>query len=288
MLSSSVAIRRCDRKTIPGPTTMTIRLPLAPLIAATAVLATATAAAAADLVPRRMEIALRFEPVPQNPQFKGGSGRMVIDLGGSRCTEYRLSRSTVAKLRFEGGTVDLVSEATITENGDGTQLAFAITDRVNGEVKRQETALARKTADGILVTSRNIAGGRLQLPRGVVLPIHHERLADAALADKRKALAVKIYNPEDTLTSIDQISYSFGGPLAEPLRKGAAAEKLMGNAPRYQVEMLRKDKTGKFRVREKLTRFANGVFVTSDTQFDNMRIKANLTGLKLPPQPPCR
>ncbi|RIK96039.1 MAG: DUF1849 domain-containing protein [Proteobacteria bacterium] len=244
--------------------------------------------AGTDLAPRRMEIALRFEPVPQNPQFKGGSGRMVIDLSGSRCTEYKLHRSTVAKLQFEGGTINLVSEATITENGEGTQLAFAITDRVNGEVKRQEAVVARKTPDGIVLTSRKLPGGSMQLPKGIVLPIHHERMADAALADKRKSLAVKIYNPEDTLTSIDQIVYTFGAEATGSLRKGHPAEQIMGNAPRYQVEMLRKDKAGKFRVREKLVRFANGVFTTSDALFDNMRIRASLTGLKLPPQPLCR
>ncbi len=242
---------------------------------------------AAELAPRRMEIALNFQPMPSNPQFKGGSGRMVINLTGSRCAGYRVIRTTTAKLNFTGGTVNLVSEATINENGDGTQLAFALTDRVNGEIKRQDSVMARRTAEGIMLTSRQLPGGQLRLPKGVVLPMHHERLADAALAGGRKTLAVNMYNPEDTITSIDQITYTFGDKMSDPLRKNHPAAQTMGAAPRYLVQMLRKDKNGKFRVRENLIRFANGVFTASDTRFDNMRIKAHLVSVKLPRPTPC-
>lgn len=246
-----------------------------------------TFAQAAELAPRRMEIALSFQPLPSNPQFKGGSGRMVINLTGSRCAGYRVIRTTTAKLNFTGGTINLASEATINENGDGTQLAFALTDRVNGEIKRQDSVVARRTAEGIVLTSRQLPGGQLRLPKGVVLPMHHERLADAALAEGRKTLAVNMYNPEDTITSIDQISYTFGGQVNDALRKDHPVAQTMGASPRYRVEMLRKDKNGKFRVRENLVRFANGVFTTSDTRFDNMRIKANLVSVKLPRPTPC-
>jgi hypothetical protein len=194
-------------------------------------------------------------------------------------------RHTVADLQFAGGAIKLISDATITENGDGTQLAFTITDRVNGEVKRQDTVVARKTPQGIVATSRQLPGGRLQLPAGVLLPLHHDRLSDAAVREK-KPLVASVYNPEDTLSSVERVTYRTGDEVTTPLPKGHPAAAL-ADAPRYRAEIVRHDKNGKFRVRENMTRYLNGVFTVSDTVFENMRIKADLASVKLLPQKPC-
>jgi hypothetical protein len=194
-------------------------------------------------------------------------------------------RHTVADLQFAGGAIKLISDATITENGDGTQLAFSITDRVNGEVKRQDTVVARKTPQGIVATSRQLPAGRLQLPAGVLLPLHHDRLSDAAVREK-KPLVASVYNPEDTLSSVERVTYRTGDEVTTPLPKGHPAAAL-ADAPRYRAEIVRHDKNGKFRVRENMTRYLNGVFTVSDTVFENMRIKADLASVKLLPQKPC-
>lgn len=235
--------------------------------------------------PRRMVLNLKFAPAKPSDPLKSGKGRMTIELSGSRCTEYRMIRHTVADLQFAGGAIKLISDATITENGDGTQLAFSITDRVNGEVKRQDTVVARKTPQGIVATSRQLPAGRLQLPAGVLLPLHHDRLSDAAVREK-KPLVASVYNPEDTLSSVERVTYRTGDEVTTPLPKGHPAAAL-ADAPRYRAEIVRHDKNGKFRVRENMTRYLNGVFTVSDTVFENMRIKADLASVKLLPQKPC-
>jgi hypothetical protein len=235
--------------------------------------------------PRRMVLNLKFAPAKPSDPLKSGKGRMTIELSGSRCTEYRMIRHTVADLQFAGGAIKLISDATITENGDGTQLAFSITDRVNGEVKRQDTVVARKTPQGIVATSQQLPAGRLQLPAGVLLPLHHDRLSDAAVREK-KPLVASVYNPEDTLSSVERVTYRTGDEVKTPLPKGHPAAAL-ADAPRYRAEIVRHDKNGKFRVRENMTRYLNGVFTVSDTVFENMRIKADLASVKLLPQKPC-
>lgn len=239
----------------------------------------------ADGTPRRMVFNLKFAPAKASDQIRSGNGRMTIELSGSRCTEYRVIRHTVANLQFAGGAIKLVSDAALTENSDGTQLAFSITDRVNGEIKRQDSLVARKTPQGIVATSRNLPGGRLQLPAGVLLPLYHDRLADAAVR-ARKPLVASVYNPEDTLSSVERITYRTGDEVKTPLPKGHPAA-AMADAPRYRVEILRNDKNGKLRVRENMTRYLNGVFTVSDTVFENMRIKADLAAVTLLPRKPC-
>ncbi|MCO5131395.1 MAG: cell envelope integrity EipB family protein [Xanthobacteraceae bacterium] len=239
----------------------------------------------ADGTPRRMIFNLDFTPAKASDQLRSGRGRMTIELSGSRCTEYKVIRHTVANLQFAGGAIKLVSDMAMTENSNGTQLAFSITDRVNGEVKRQDTLVARKTPQGIVATSRQLPGGRLQLPANVLLPLYHDRLADAAVREK-KPLVAPVYNPEDTLSSVERITYRTGAEVKAPLPKGHPAA-VMANAPRYRVEILRHDKNGKMRVRENMTRYLNGVFTVSDTMFENMRIKADLASMTLLPQKPC-
>jgi hypothetical protein len=239
----------------------------------------------AEVTPLRMVVNLKFEPAKASDQLKAGTGRMTIELTGSRCTEYKMIRSTVADLQFVAGAIKLVSEATTTENSDGTQLGFSITDRVNGEIKRQDTVIARKTPQGMVAASQKLPGGRLQLPANVLLPLHHERLMTAAAHD-RKPLVATVYNPEDTLSSVERITYRTGDEVKTPLPKGHPAA-VMADSPRYRAEILRHDKTGKLRVRENLTQYLNGVFTVSNTVFENMRIKADLASLKLLPQKPC-
>jgi len=243
----------------------------------------------ADLAPRKMVYALTFLPSGKADGVKSGKGTMTVELTGSRCTEYRVIRTLDTAINFANGGIRLVSESVINEKGDGTQLAFSITDHVNGEVKRQDTLIARQTPQGIVATSRQLPGGRLQLPKDVVMPLRFERMMDEAMAAGRPSFFIRVFNPEDSLTSIDQISFVAGKKVEAALpQKHPAAIAAQAALPRHQVEMVRKDKNGKFRVRDRQTRFSNGVFTVSDTDFENMKIKASLASLRLLPRERCR
>ncbi len=50
--------------------------------------------------PRRLVLNLTFAPAKASDQLKSGKGRMTIELSGSRCTEYKMIRHTVADLQF--------------------------------------------------------------------------------------------------------------------------------------------------------------------------------------------
>ena len=245
-------------------------------------------AKASDLAPRKVVYALTFLPNGKADGVKSGKGTITAELTGSRCTAYRVIRTLDAAINFSNGGIRLVSESVINEKGDGTQLAFSITDRVNGEVKRQDTLIARRTPEGLVATSRQLPGGKLEMSKDVLLPMRFELMMDEAMRTGRPSFSIKVFNPEDTLTSIDQISFSVGKQVEAALpQKHPAATAALGAMPRHQVEMTRKDKNGKFRVRERQTRFGNGVFTVSDTDFENMKIKATLASLKLLPRERC-
>lgn len=238
-----------------------------------------------ETTPLRMVINLKFEPLKASDQLKGGKGRLTLEDTGSRCTGYKATRHTVADLQYAGGTIKVVSDVTLSENGDGTELAFSITDRVNGEVKRQDTVVARKTPQGVVATSRQLPGGRLQMPADVLLPLYHGRLMTSA-AREGKPLVATVYNPEDTVSSVERINFRIGHEVKTPLPKGHPAA-AMGDAPRYRMTLVRHDKTGKLRVTENNTQYLNGVLTVSDAVLKDMRVKANLVSMKLLPQKPC-
>lgn len=239
----------------------------------------------AEVTPLRMVLNLRVGPAKASDQIRSGKGRMTVEITGSRCTGYKTVRRIVGDLHFAGGTTKLFQEATLAENGDGTELAFSFLERLNGKVKRQESAVARKTPQGVVVTSRQLPGGRVQLPADILLPLHFERLTDAAVRD-RKSLAASTYNPENALSSIERVTYRVGDEVKTPLPKGHPAT-VMADAPRYRVEILHHDKNGNIRIRENMTRYLNGITTVFDALFEDSRVKADLASMTLLPQKPC-
>lgn len=250
----------------------------------------AQVAAGPDVTPFKAVYKLDFGPAHNNSPFKGGQGHLTVELTGSRCTDYRMVRTTNGRLNTDRGALALQSEAVFAENAAGSQLAFSLTERSNGKVSRQYNLVARKNDDGVTLTSRSLPGGRAGLPKGTLLPIEHERMAVAAASSGRKAFAVSVYNPEDTITSVEQMSYAFGPESTNALPKGHPANiEALRHRKRQRIELIfRNPKTGKIRVSERMTRFNdNSILTVSEALTDDLRIKASLETLTLLPAQPC-
>jgi hypothetical protein len=258
--------------------------------AASTAQAQAQAASAADVTPFKAVYKLDFGPSHGKSPFKGGQGRLAVELTGSRCTDYRMIRTVNGRLNTDRGPLGVQSEAVFAENPAGSQLAFSLIERANGKVSRQYNLVARKSDDGaVAITSRSLPGGKGDLPRGTLFPIQHERTVMAAASAGRKALAITVYNPEDTITSVEQMAYQFGPESTNALPKGHPADiEALRDQKRQRVEAIfRNQKTGKVRARERMTRFNNSILTVSEALSDDLRIKASLESLTLLPAQPC-
>lgn len=244
----------------------------------------------ADITPFKAVYNLDFGPSNEKSPFKNGQGRLTVEFTGSRCTDYRMIRTVNGTLNTNAGPLRIQSEATFAENPAGSQFAFSLIEQANGKVSRQYNLVARKNDNGgATITSRSLPGGKAELPKGTLFPIQHERMVIAAASAGRKALAITVYNPEDTIGSVEQMSYTFGPENRNALPKGHPADiEALKNQPRRRVEAtFRNQKTGKIRVLERMTRFNNSILTVSDALSEQLRIKASLASLTLLPQKPC-
>jgi hypothetical protein len=233
---------------------------------------------------------LAFAPANAQSPFKSGQGRLIIELTGSRCTDYRMIRTSKGTLNTGDGPINFQSDATFAENSAGTQLAFSVQEHANGKMQRQYSGVARKNDNGgFTLTSRTLPGGKAELPKGTFLPIHHERLVAAAVSTERKNMAFNVFNPEESITGIEQYAYTFGPENKNALPKGHPADiDGLRDKPRRRIELIFRDpKTGKVRVQERMTRFANAILTVSEAVTDKLKIKASLESLTLLPQKPC-
>lgn len=248
------------------------------------------AAPTADLTPFKAVYKLSFGPSNNKSPFKSGQGRLTIEISGSRCTDYRVVRSMNGKLITQDGPLNIQSEATIGENSAGSQLAVSFVERVNGKITQQYSLVGSKNGDGsVTIASRNLPGGKADLPKGTVLPMQHELMVNAAAAAGRKSVTANVFNPEISLTTVEQTSHSFGPENRTALPAGHPANiEALANVPRHRAELVFRDqKTGKIRAQEQMTRFTNGILTVSDTLTEQLKIKASLESLALLPRSPC-
>ena len=259
------------------------------LSAASAAQAQPQSAPAVDITPFRAIYKLDFGPSNEKSPFKNGHGRLTVEFTGSRCTDYRMIRTVNGTLNTNAGPLSIQSEATFAENPASSQFAFSLIEQANGKVSRQYNLVARKNDNGATITSRSLPGGKAELPKGTLFPIQHERMVIAAASAGRKTLAVTVYNPEDTIGSVEQMSYTFGPESKNALPKGHPAdiESLRKQSRQRGEAIFRNQKTGKIRVLERMTRFNNSILTASDALSEHLRIKASLASLTLLPQKPC-
>lgn len=252
--------------------------------------AQAPAAPAADLTPFKAVYKLDFAPANETSPFTGGHGRLAIEINGSRCTEYRVVRTMTGTLNTQNGSLAVQSEATITEHPAASQLAVSFSERVNGKVTKQYSIVGRKNGDGsVTLTSRDLPGGKAELPKGTVLPMQHELMVNAAATAGRKSIAANVYNPEISMTTVEHTAHAFGAENKAALPAGHPANvDGLKTTPRHRVELIFRDqKTGKVRAQERMTRFTNGILTVSDTLTEQLKIKAAIASLTMLPQRPC-
>jgi hypothetical protein len=260
------------------------------LSAASAAQAQPQSGPAADITPFKAVYKLDFAPSDEKSPFQSGQGHLTVELSGSRCTDYRMIRTMNGTLNSDKGPLRMQSEATFAENPAGSQFAFSLIEQANGKVSRQYNLVARRNDNGrATITSRSLPGGKSELPKGTLFPIQHERTVIAAASSGRKSLAITVYNPEDTIGSVEQMAYTFGPENKNALPKGHPADiEPLRSQMRQRVEAIfRNHATGKIRARERMTRFNNSIFTVSDALSEHLRIKASLASLTLLPQKPC-
>jgi len=239
-----------------------------------------------DITPYKATYALTLGPNGPHSPFRTGSGRLIIEITGSRCTEYRVVRSMTGTLNSDRGPLKVQSESVITENVFGTQLAFSFNERNNNNPPRHVSLIARREGGRITVAS---GGRKVELPGNVVFPLHHERMLITAMHSGRKSISADVYNPEDSPGSVDRTSFTMGPDVTAPLPKGHAANiKELQNEKRKRVAAVFKNmQTGKIRVQEQMTRFNNNIMTVSDARFEQLRVKATLAAVTMLPQRPC-
>jgi hypothetical protein len=240
----------------------------------------------AEITPYKATYALTFEPNGSNSPFRGGSGRLTIEITGSRCTEYRIVRSLASTMNSDRGPLKIQSEAVFAENAAGTQFAFSLNERNNTGPARQVSLVARREAGRITVTS---GGRKTELPGNAIFPVYHERMLLAAIRSGRKSVSADVYNPEETLNTVERISFTFGPEVVGPLPKGHAADiDALRSEKRKRVDaVFRNTHTGKIRAQERMTRFHNNIMTISHARFDQLQVKASLAAVTMLPRRSC-
>lgn len=123
------------------------------LIAAPIALARHGQEAIAKITPYKATYALTFGPNGSNSPFRGGSGRLTIEITRSRCTDYRIVRSLTSTMNSDRGPLKIQSEAVFAENTASTQFAFSYNEHNNTGPARRASLVAHREAGRITVTS---------------------------------------------------------------------------------------------------------------------------------------
>ncbi len=260
------------------------------LAAASAAQAQPRTAPDADIVPFKAVYKLDFSPSNDKSQVTGGQGRLTIEISGSRCTDYRATRSVNNAFNTRNGLVKIQSESTVAENAAGNQLTASFVERANGKATQQFSLVGRRNGDGsVTITSRDVPGGKANLPKGTLLPMQHELMINAAAIAGRKSITANVLNPEMSPTAVEQVIVSFGSENKTALPAGHPANiEALKTMPRQRAEVTFRDlKTGKVRALERMTRFTNGILTVSDSLTEHVKIKVTLGSLTMLPRPAC-
>jgi len=247
-------------------------------------------APAADITPFKAVYNLDFAPPNNQSIIINGKGRLAVEITGNRCTEYRVIRTVNFTMNTKNGVDKFQSSATTVENPASTQFAASYSEQLNGKRVKQYSLTGKRNGDGgITITSRDLPGGKAELPKGILLPMQHELMAKAAVAAGRKSVTANVYNPEVSITGVEHNIISFGPEVKTALPAGHVANiEALKNVPRYRFEIILRDpKTGKVRSRERMTQFANSILTASDAVMDHLKIKAAIGSLTMLPRGEC-
>lgn len=188
--------------------------------AAVSALWTVAGAAAAEqpqLVPHRAVYDLALKSAQPRAGISGASGRMVIEVGGSRCEGWTVSFRIVNQFQLSTGESRLVdSRSSSWEAGDGSTMRYSQRQYVDNRLENDVLLTAsqgsgQSPGQGVITKPEE---ERFDLPPGTVFPVTHQNrlLAAAVAGDSRDESTV--YDGSDGAKSF--IAISFIGPRREP------------------------------------------------------------------------
>ena len=128
------------------------------------------------------------------------SGRMVVEWrGGPACDGYSSEQRIVTRVAdADGSMVSDDTRVTTWESADGKEFHFDRSEYVNGELRKQESGVARRSEDGKQVILEKDGAKPVSLPGEMMFPTaFNNRLAVAAEKDKNRMSALLFDGTED-------------------------------------------------------------------------------------------
>lgn len=196
---------------------MTARQVVCAAVSALWIIAGAAAAEQPQLVPHRAVYDLALKSAQTRAGISGATGRMVIEVGGSRCQGWTVSFRIVNQFQLSTGESRLVdSRSSSWEAGDGSIMRYSQRQYVDNRLENDVLLTANQGSgqsrgQGTITKPEE---ERFDLPPGTVFPVTHQnRLLAAAVAGENRDESI-VYDGSDGSKSF--IAISFIGPRREP------------------------------------------------------------------------
>lgn len=208
---------------------MILRLALRLALLISLSLSASVAAAAPQLrnvlAPHRAVYEIKLARTNDGSGVSSADGKMVFEVTGNICDGYKMRQRMVVNIGDEDGNFGMLDfRITTFESGDGNVYSFDSRTTMNQEVVEAVAGEARRKGENIEVSLKEPAEKKVTLDGGVLFPSQHLQAILDAAREKRRFLAVNIYEGAGTGETTDEAAAAIGGamPLATdaPLRSG--------------------------------------------------------------------
>jgi EipB-like len=177
------------------------------------------------LAPHRAVYEIKLARTDDGSGVSSADGKMVFEVTGNLCDGYQMRQRMVVNIGDEDGNLGLLDfRITTFESGDGNVYSFDSRTTMNQEVVEAVAGEARRNGEKIEVSLKEPVEKTVTLDGTVLFPSQHLQAILDAARDKRRFLAVNIYEGAGTGETTDEAAAAIGGamPLAmdAPLRSG--------------------------------------------------------------------
>ncbi len=280
-----------------APTARCKRLQFAiALMTALAPQAVIAAPGTVELVPHRAVYDMVLQPASGVPQANGGTGRMVYEIRGARCSGYNVSMRWVTRSSTPSGESILDDLQYMSwEAGDGDNFTFSSTRFVNRHLAEEMESSATKGKDGAAgeISVSKPEKITVPLPAGTIFPTEHIRLVIADALAGKTVRNDTVYDVSDDGKSIYD-TFTLITPLAEAERaSGVAKVPSLETTQAWSanVSYFLKGKEGGGEglpeFEQNFSLFANGVATTMRLATPHVIIDAKLTEIEFFPKAEC-